>query len=98
MTEFEGTIGFPSGSDDLPRVPLGRWERFLMAAVAPAKTFDEFVGPLPPRLRGVPFAKLVYDARGARDFLLNPNGAPLADKYPQGFHTPDEPPGPAPML
>ena len=88
MPEFERTKDFPSPSDDLARVALGTWTRFLMASLAPAMRFDELVSPMRPRLETLPFRELVYDAAGARDYFVNANWALYLDNYLEGFHIP----------
>src|SRR5438105_3802527 len=88
MPEFEATKDFPSPSDDLPQVGLGTWERFLMVSLTPAITFEDAVAPMRARLAGLPFDALVYDAAGARDYLVNANWALYVDNYLGGFHLP----------
>src|SRR6267143_3466839 len=88
MPEFERTADFPSASDDLPRVSLGTWTRFLMVSLAPAMPFDELVAPMRGRLETLPFRELVYEANGARDYLVNANWALYLDNYLEGFHIP----------
>jgi choline monooxygenase len=89
MPEFEGTKDFPSTSDDLPEVPLGSFERFLMVALAPAMGFMDVVSPMARRLSGsLPFERLVYDPATARDYLVNANWALYVDNYLEGFHIP----------
>ena len=88
MPEFERTKDFPSASDDLPRIPLGVWTRFLMVALAPAMAFDELMAPMRARLEGLPFRELAYDAGGARDYFVNANWALYVDNYLEGFHIP----------
>jgi phenylpropionate dioxygenase-like ring-hydroxylating dioxygenase large terminal subunit len=88
MPEFESTANFPSASDDLPRVALGTWTRFLMVSLAPAMPFDELVGPMRGRLEMLPFRELVYDASGTRDYFVNANWALYLDNYLEGFHIP----------
>ena len=88
MPEFEGTANFPSPADDLPRVALGTWERFLMVALAPAMTFDDVVAPMRARLGHLPFDQLVFDAVGTRDYVVNANWALYIDNYLEGFHIP----------
>src|SRR2546422_43109 len=85
---FARTRDFPSPADDLPRVGLGAWERFLMVSLAPAMTFEEAVAPMRARLAGLPFNTLVYDAAGARDYLVNASWALYVDNYLEGFHIP----------
>src|SRR5256714_10267063 len=70
MPEFEATANFPSAADDLPAVSLERLERFLMVALAPAMPFDDVATPVRSRLAGLPFADLVFDPSGARDYLV----------------------------
>ena len=88
MPEFERTADFPSPSDDLPRVALGSWARFLLVSLAPAMSFDEVVAPMRARLEVLPFRELVYDAAGARDYFVNANWALYLDNYLEGFHIP----------
>jgi choline monooxygenase len=88
MPEFEGAVGFPSPVDDLPHVALGRWERFLMVALAPAMDLETVIGPMRARLAHLPFTRLAFDATGARDYLVNANWALYVDNYLEGFHIP----------
>ena len=88
MPEFEGAAGFPSAADDLPRVALGAWERFLLVALAPAMPFAALLADMPARLAHLPFRDLVHDAAGARDYLVNANWALYVDNYLEGFHIP----------
>ena len=86
MPEFEQTKDFPSPSDNLPQVPLGAWQRFLMASLSPAMKFDELVGPMQERLAHLPFDRLAFD--GSRDYEVNANWALYIDNYLEGFHIP----------
>jgi len=88
MPEFEGTKGFPSPDDDLPHVALERFERFLMVALAPAMPFDEIARGMRARLAALPWNALVFDAAGARDYLVSANWALYVDNYLEGFHIP----------
>ncbi|MEK6206979.1 MAG: aromatic ring-hydroxylating dioxygenase subunit alpha [Chloroflexota bacterium] len=88
MPEFEGTANFPSPSDDLTRVALGTWTRFLLVALAPAMPFDDLVAPMRARLEGLPFHELAFDAAGVRDYFVNANWALYLDNYLEGFHIP----------
>lgn len=88
MPEFEDTANFPSPADDLPRVALGTWRRFLMVALAPAMTFDDVVAPMRTRLEHLPVDQLVFDATGVRDYVVGANWALYIDNYLEGFHIP----------
>jgi choline monooxygenase len=88
MPEFEQTKDFPSKADDLPEVALGWWERFMLAALDPVASVADVAGPMTARLAGLPFDRLVFDAAGARDYLVNANWALYIDNYLEGFHIP----------
>jgi choline monooxygenase len=88
MPEFDGARSFPSAKDDLPRVPLGEWERFLMVALAPAMSFADLTAPMRARIGHLPFRALAFDASSARDYLVNANWALYLDNYLEGFHIP----------
>ena len=88
MPEFEGTASFPSPADDLPRIALGVWERFLMVALAPAMAFDDVIAPMRRRVGHLRFDELVFDAAGTRDYVVNANWALYVDNYLEGFHIP----------
>ena len=88
MPEFDGTKDFPTAADDLAAVALERFERFLMVALRPRMPFDDVAGGMRARLSGLPFARLVYDESGTRDYLVNANWALYVDNYLEGFHIP----------
>ncbi|MDQ2950762.1 MAG: Rieske 2Fe-2S domain-containing protein [Chloroflexota bacterium] len=98
MPEFEGTKDFPTAADDLKAVALERFERFLMVALRPRMPFDDVAGGMRVRLAGLPFSRLVYDAAGARDYLVSANWALYVDNYLEGFHIPYVHSGLAAML
>jgi choline monooxygenase len=88
MPEFDGVEGFPSPSDDLARVPLGRLERFLFAAVDPAMTFDDLVAPLRARLPAAALAPATFAPERSRDYELAASWMLYVDNYSEGFHIP----------
>lgn len=88
MPEFEQAEGFPTSADDLPRLALAPWQRFLLVALSPLVPFEEAAGTVPQRLAFAPFSQLVFDPAGARDYLVNANWALYVDNYLEGFHIP----------
>jgi len=59
-----------------------------MVALAPAMSFDDVVAPMRSRLAHLPFDRLVFDAVGTRDYVVNANWALYVDNYLEGFHIP----------
>ena len=88
MPEFEGTKDFPSPADDLPNVPIGSWELFLLVSLAPVMPVADVLAPLVARLSGLPFSTLAFDPLSARDYFVNANWALYIDNYLEGFHIP----------
>jgi choline monooxygenase len=88
MPEFEGVEGFPSPADDLPRVPLGRWHRFLFASLDPAFPFADLVAEMDRRVGWLPIEEAAFDPASSRDYLVKANWALYCDNYLEGFHVP----------
>jgi len=84
MPEFDGVSGFPSPSDDLPRVQLGELQPLLFAALDPAFGFDDLVTPVRARMG----SQLVPDPDGSRVYEIAANWALYCDNYLEGFHVP----------
>ena len=87
MPEFEAALDFPSPRDDLPRVPHGDWGPLTFAGVAPAMTFDDWLGPFRERLSFVPWASLVR-SEPLRHYDIDAHWALYCDNYLEGFHVP----------
>ena len=86
MPEFEGAIGFPSPSDDLPRVPSESLGPLVFAAIEPTMSFADWLGPWAERLAFVPWSTL--RARETRDYEVDAHWALYCDNYLEGFHIP----------
>lgn len=88
MPEFERASGFPSAADDLPAVPLARWEKLLFAALDPAAPFDQVIAPVARRCGFLPLSAGRLDPARSRDYLVRANWALYCDNYLEGFHIP----------
>lgn len=88
MPEFDGAAGFPSGADDLARLPLGTWGRLLFAAIDPEVPFDEYLAPVRARCDWLPIDEAVLDPNRSRRYLVRANWALYCDNYLEGFHIP----------
>ena len=88
MPEFEEAEGFPSASDDLPRLPLALWGKLAFAALDPLQSFDELAGPLRERLAWLPLDELTFEPTRSRDYLVKAHWALYVENYLEGFHVP----------
>jgi choline monooxygenase len=88
MPEFEEARGFPTAADDLPAVPLGRWKKFLFAALAPRHPLEELVASMEARVGWLPVDAAVLDPTRCKDYDVAANWALYCDNYLEGFHIP----------
>ncbi len=88
MPEFQEVEGFPSSRDDLPKVALGSWARFLFAALEPASPLEEVLAEVERRVGFLPWDEFKFDAARSRDYLVRANWALYCDNYLEGFHIP----------
>jgi choline monooxygenase len=88
MPEFDEVESFPSPSDDLPRLRLERWRRFLFTSLDPAFSFGEWIEPVEERVGWMPIDDFVFDPATSRDYLIQANWALYCDNYLEEFHIP----------
>jgi len=88
MPEFEEAQEFPSADDNLPSVPLQRWKNLFFAALDPAATFQDWIGPAEEQIGWLPFERAVFQPQDSRDYVVPANWALYCDNYLEGFHIP----------
>ena len=88
MPEFDGVVGFPSGSDNLPEVSLESWGPLLFANLAPAFPIEEALAPMRERVGWMPLHEFVRDDATCREYHVHANWALYCDNYLEGFHIP----------
>ncbi|MBX9721875.1 MAG: aromatic ring-hydroxylating dioxygenase subunit alpha [Candidatus Obscuribacterales bacterium] len=85
---FDNAACFPTERDNLSKVPFGSWGKFLFAAIDPAFSFDEVIGPMRERLSWMSLDKFEFDATRSQDYIVKANWALYCDNYLEGFHIP----------
>ena len=93
MPEFRDARGFPSPSDDLPRVPFGEWAGQAFASLAPAAPLDEFLGGVRGGIEPAALAGLRHDPSRDREYSVAAHWALYVENYLEGFHIPFVHPG-----
>lgn len=88
MPEFEGVEGFPSPADDLSKVPVAKWARFLFASLDPVAPLEECFRPMIERLAWLPVEQFQHDPSRGREYVVRANWALYVDNYLEGFHIP----------
>lgn len=88
MPEFDGVEGFPSATDDLRALAVGRWHKFLFTSLDPAFSFEDLTREMQARCGWLPIGDAVFDAARSRDYLVRAHWALYCDNYLEGFHIP----------
>lgn len=88
MPEFEEAKNFPSEADNLSRLPLEKWNRFLFATVDPVIDFKELVQQLSSRIGWIDVHKMEYSEELSKDYWINSHWALYCENYLEGFHIP----------
>jgi choline monooxygenase len=86
--EFDGLVGFPSASDDLPQVATGRLGPLLFTSLDPQADFAAWSQPVARFLSFLPLDRVVLDPRASREYEVAANWALYCDNYLEGFHIP----------
>lgn len=88
MPEFEDTKNFPSEADNLAKIPVGAWNKFLFASLKPNIDFNNIFDVIDKRMDGVKLNEFFYEPTRSRDYLIKANWALYIDNYLEGFHIP----------
>ena len=88
MPEFKTVENFPTGRDDLPKIPFAVWENFLFVALNPFAPFEEFISEIQERLDWLNFKNLKFSEKLSRDYFVNAHWALYCENYLEGFHIP----------
>jgi choline monooxygenase len=87
MPEFREVLDFPSASDDLHRLPLARWGKWLFTSLGDAP-HDRYWADIMRRLPWLPFDRYIFHREYTRDFIVHANWALYCENYLEGFHIP----------
>ncbi len=100
MPEFREVQNFPSAADNLTRLPLKNWGKWLFTSLAPtasrgatgtspdAGPFLHYWGDLLQRLHWLPLDDFTFRPDLSRDFTVKAHWALYCENYLEGFHIP----------
>jgi choline monooxygenase len=88
MPEFEKVENFPSGKDDLAKIPFDVLGELLFVSLAPSASFDECFAPVKNRLTWLDWSDLKFSEALSRDYFINAHWALYCENYLEGFHIP----------
>jgi len=88
MPEFKEVKDFPSTADDLHRLPLHQWGKWLFASMDGIIAPEAFLKDMADRLHWLPLNDFVFRPDLSRDFMVKANWALYCENYLEGFHIP----------
>ncbi|MDP4151533.1 MAG: aromatic ring-hydroxylating dioxygenase subunit alpha [Bacteroidota bacterium] len=88
MPEFKEVLDFPSPADDLARLPLFQWGKWLFTSPGLSSDPGHFLGDMIDRLRWLPFSDYQFRPDRSRDFSVKAHWALYCENYLEGFHIP----------
>jgi choline monooxygenase len=88
MPEFKEVQNFPSPEDNLTKLPLFQWGKWLFTSLTstyePALFFREMMS----RVGWMPFQDFYFRPEFSRDYIIEANWALYCENYLEGFHIP----------
>lgn len=88
MPEFKEVENFPTASDNLTRLPLFVWNKWIFTSLSPAMQAQDFFQEMNQRVGWMPFDQFVFRPDHSRDYIIEANWALYCENYLEGFHIP----------
>ncbi|HLI93078.1 MAG TPA: aromatic ring-hydroxylating dioxygenase subunit alpha, partial [Puia sp.] len=88
MPEFREVCDFPSAADNLTRLPLESWGKWLFTSLGGGDDFRLYWGDLMRRLHWLPLDNYELRPELSRDFTVKAHWALYCENYLEGFHIP----------
>jgi choline monooxygenase len=88
MPEFKEVQNFPSAADDLARLPLYQWGKWLFASLGDQLPAERFLQDMVDRMNWLPLQDFVFHPDLSQDFTVKANWALYCENYLEGFHIP----------
>ncbi len=88
MPEFKEVQNFPSKEDDLSRLPLHQWDKWLFTTLNPALDANDVFKFMADRVSWMDFSTFHFRPDLSKDYLVSANWALYCENYLEGFHIP----------
>lgn len=88
MPEFRQVQNFPSADDDLVKLRLFNWSKWLFTAVNPIYAHELFFRDMMDRVSWMPLNEFKFQPELSRTFHVKANWALYCENYLEGFHIP----------
>ncbi len=88
MPEFKEVENFPSEADNLPKLEMFQWSKWLFTSVNPIYPKDLFFRDMIERVSWMPLHEFKFHPELSRTFNVKANWALYCENYLEGFHIP----------
>ncbi|MBS1933413.1 MAG: aromatic ring-hydroxylating dioxygenase subunit alpha [Bacteroidetes bacterium] len=88
MPEFKEVKNFPSEDDDLKKLPLFNWGKWLFTSLNNSMDAGLFLKDMMDRLSWLPVQDFVFHPELSKDFTVKAHWALYCENYLEGFHIP----------
>lgn len=88
MPEFREVENFPTAEDDLTRLPLSQFGKWIFTSLSQTIPFDEFFSDMIRRVQWMPFQNFHFRPDLSKDYIVEANWALYCENYLEGFHIP----------
>lgn len=88
MPEFKEVENFPSDNDNLTRLALYPWKKWLFTSLTPGLDPSPFFQDMDQRVGWMPFDQFSFRPDLSRDYFIDANWALYCENYLEGFHIP----------
>ena len=88
MPEFKEVKDFPSGDDDLHRLPLFQWGPFLLTSLNKKFAPELFFKNMMDRVAWMPLHDFHFRPDLSKEYFVDANWALYCENYLEGFHIP----------
>tara|TARA_Y100001970_G_scaffold287663_1_gene412893 strand:- start:4255 stop:5298 length:1044 start_codon:yes stop_codon:yes gene_type:complete len=85
---FEGVKDFPLDSDNLRKININEWKKFLFVSIGKKFSITSVLNDIENRLHSFPFDQLQYSERLSKTYEVNAHWALYCENYLEGFHVP----------
>lgn len=88
MPEFKEVENFPSPADDLTKLPIHQFGKWLFTSLSNGRNADDFFGEMHKRVGWMPFEQFQLRTDLSNDYIVDANWALYCENYLEGFHIP----------
>lgn len=88
MPEFKEVENFPTAADNLPRLELFKWGKWLFTSVDPKYPQEMFFRDMMDRMNWLTLEEFEFKPELSRVFNVKANWALYCENYLEGFHIP----------